>query len=177
MNLKDCTSILILSKAAILEALHTLIDESGVPIIISGFDGISNLLSNLPENYNWLEETFATRFGSLQMNPLTYNNEYVRLLITLHNDCKLEPTKEPFFSDKLLCQDILTYTNGLLGKIIVLIKECARYIYRYKKKSNPPLTEDITPDLIDKVAINLNNCGWDLNNTQSTEGGSDGNKK
>jgi len=152
------------SKGSILEALHTLIDESGVPIIIAGLDGVSDLLSGLPDTYSWLEKTFTTRFGSIKMKPLSYGKEYLRLLMTLHNDCMLRPTKEPFFANQSLCKDILTQTGGLLGKIVVLIKECASSIYRNKKKSTSSSSEDITQELINQVVQHLDSRGWKLSN-------------
>ncbi|MHA1680252.1 MAG: ATP-binding protein [Promethearchaeota archaeon] len=152
------------SVGAILEVFHTIMDESGVPIIISGLDGVSELLSDLPRKYEWLEETFTTRFASVKMKALEYGREYVRLLKALHDDCKLEPENNPFYADKSLCEDILKITGGLLGKIIILIKESARYIYRNKMKHNPPISEDITFDLVEMIGNTLEKKKWKMDN-------------
>jgi hypothetical protein len=147
------------SRIEILEGFNDLLNESHVPIVLVGVAGVDKILDlEQYEDRGNLRGTFCSRFPEFKLQPWNDPDEldFVKLLKTLHEDCGIfkEDDNASFYKDFNARKRILEMTDGLTGKIVLLIKWTARYIIRNG------LPEEITLELFERVYPEIKARGW-----------------
>ncbi|MFQ5980899.1 MAG: TniB family NTP-binding protein [Candidatus Heimdallarchaeota archaeon] len=157
------------SRVEIFDTFHSLLNESHVPIILVGIEGVEDLLSSVTTDNNWLQETFSTRFLEFRLPRWTNGEEFIQILMALHIDCELKAPEgcEPFYKDSEIRKHILQLSDGLLGKIVLLVKRAARRIIR------EGLPEDITYSLVTEIAEECRSVKWKFEKDEETGEGGD----
>ena len=147
------------SRIEILEGFNDLLNVSHVPIILVGVAGVDTILDlEHYEDRGNLRGTFCSRFAEFKLQPWNDPDEldFIKLLKTLHEDCSLraESTDTAFYKDSQTRDRILEMTDGLTGKIVLLIKWTTRFIIRNG------IPEQITLELLEKVYPDIKTRGW-----------------
>jgi hypothetical protein len=148
------------SRIEILEGFNDLLNESHVPIVLVGVAGVDKILDlEHYEDRGNLRGTFCSRFAEFKLQPWADPDEldFIKLLKTLHEDCNIfkdDDANIPFYKDFDTRKKILEMTDGLTGKIVLLIKWTARYIIRNG------LSEEITMPLLELSFSEIKARGW-----------------
>ncbi|MFX0171118.1 MAG: TniB family NTP-binding protein [Candidatus Hodarchaeota archaeon] len=155
------------SRGEILAGFHSLINTSSCPIAIVGIDGVDDILKNIAsDKYTWLKGPFSTRFPGTKIPSWEDDSEFKRLLVALDRDCLLHPhlpEGRKWYEDDKLRECILDLSEGLLGKIILLVKFTARHLIRRRKPEIITIAEQTN------TAIRLEAVGWDMKEIHKTE--------
>ena len=144
-NLMEIPGVL---RKKILSSLNQLNNNCRIPIVIVGLTGNDKMLNEIEEDVSDLKETFGSRFIEFTLDPWTDNDEFKGLLATINEDLHLntEDNNPPFYMNNIIREKIIVYTQGLLGRIVTLLKTTAVKIIE------EGLSEKITLDILEKVA-------------------------
>ncbi|MHA2298268.1 MAG: TniB family NTP-binding protein [Candidatus Hodarchaeales archaeon] len=136
------------SRKEILSGFNSLINHSRVPIILVGVDGVDLILKTIHDDKSNLKGTFGSRFPEFKLKTWKDDTMYREMLMAIHEDCYLEPGDEskPFYIYDGIREAIIEWTDGILGKIIYLIKCTAWTIIE------EGLPERITYELLQEAA-------------------------
>ncbi len=147
------------NRAEILSGFNDLVNESHIPIILVGVDGVDKILDlDHYEDVSNLKGTFCSRFPEYKLKPWNDPDEidFVKLLHTIYTDCRfaVKGDGNEFFKDSKTRDRILEMTGGLTGKIIHLIKWAARDVIRSSGEGT------ITPALLESTYSTIQARGW-----------------
>lgn len=123
------------SRLEILSGFNDLVNESQVPIVLVGVDGVDKILDLKDyEDESNLKGTFCSRFPEFNLRPWDDPDEdaFLEFIYTIYDDCQLQQNDNEvlFFDDIEVRKKIIEMTEGLTGKIIHLFKWTARYMIR-----------------------------------------------
>ena len=147
------------SRVEILSGFNDLVNESHVPIVLVGVDGVDKILDlDYHDDESNLRGTFSSRFPEFNLRPWNDPNEiaFVEFVYTIYNSCGL-PSHEgndTFLDDFRVRKRIIEMTEGLTGKIIHLIKWTARYMVRSRAKGN------MNREMLEKAYTQIQATGW-----------------
>jgi len=147
------------SRVEILEGFNSLLNKAKITMVIVGVEGIENILDVVQSDHtdeSDIRGTFSSRFPETNLARLEDGEEFISILIRIIEDCYLDlnPDIEPFFMDEGIREYILDITDGILGKVIMLLKETAWNIFYNQWE------EIITLDLLKMTAKQLKSSGW-----------------
>jgi len=135
----------------ILEGFNDLLNESHVPMVVAGVNGVEEIL-NIPESADIanLWGTFCSRFIEIKLNPWNdpHDNNFIAFLATIYDEFNLcpPPDTKPFYMYDKIRELIIKLTDGLTGSIITLLKWTAKDLIRHGH------SEVITADLLKKTS-------------------------
>ena len=114
------------SQQEILELFNRLINQARIPIFLVGVEGVKEILVNINSDPANLQGTFSSRFPEFKLQNYSDKNDedFIRLLIAINSHLYLKYPKD-WFQDENIRETILDYTDGLVGKIVELLKESA----------------------------------------------------
>ena len=151
------------SRREILSSFNALINYSRIPIVLVGVTGVDEILKNIEDDTSNLRGTFSSRFPEFKLRKWLDKDEeeFCAILMNLYNDLHLQlpPSRKPFYVDNQIRESIIELTDGLLGRIIHLIKETAIQIIFNE------LQETITTDLLIQTAEELELIDWNVKNS------------
>ncbi|NVM54052.1 MAG: TniB family NTP-binding protein [Candidatus Helarchaeota archaeon] len=138
-------------RKKIISSFNQLINESRIPIVLVGVTGVNDILRSIENDLSNLKGTFSSRFPEYKLSRWEDNEEFQGLLKSLYEDLHLNPEGTPsfFYYNDEIREKIIEYSQGLLGRIITLLKETAIKIFCDK------LPEKITPEILKETAIDL----------------------
>lgn len=146
-------------RKRVISALNQLINQSRIPIILVGVTGVDDILKNIEDDDSNLKGTFSSRFPEFQLRKWEdpSETEYISILMSIWEDCHLRPSEDQmrFYSNETIRNQILQLTDGLLGKIVLLIKRIAVNLI----SNGQP--EIITTDQLIVAAKELEMQGWE----------------
>ena len=147
------------SRIEILSGFNDLLNESFVPFILVGVAGVDKILDLEPSmDESNLKGTFCSRFPEFRLRPWDdpFDENFGAFLRTIYEDCDLRPPpgSQPFYVEDNVRERIIELTGGLTGKIIQLIKWCARNLIR----NHQP--EIITPEALNTAFSEIQAIGW-----------------
>lgn len=139
------------NRKEILELFNRLINEARIPIFLVGVDGVNDILYDLDQDVANLKGTFSSRFPEFKIQNFSDINdkEFITLLVSINNDFDLKDTANNWYKDKIIRQEIVDLTNGLVGKIVELLR------YTIIKIIDQGLEENITRSIIKETATEL----------------------
>ena len=147
------------SRVEIISGFNDLVNESHVPIVLVGVNGVDKILDlEHYEDLSNLKGTFCSRFPEFKLKP--WNNpddiDFIKLLHTITLDCSLssDTNGEDFIKDFKTRKRILEMTGGLTGTIIHLIKWTARQMIRTHEEKY------ITRILLELTFSQIQAKGW-----------------
>lgn len=146
-------------RKRVISALNQLINQSRIPIVLVGVTGVDDILKNIEDDDSNLKGTFSSRFPEFKLkkweNPS--DTEYISILMSIWEDCHLHPgeNQKRFYSDEIIRNQIIQITDGLLGKIVLLLKRIAVNLI----SNGQP--EIITTDQLITTAKELKMKGWE----------------
>jgi len=147
------------NRIEILSGFNDLINESHIPIILVGIEGVEQILDvgNYHNDESNLRGTFCSRFMEFKLDAWSDPNDpqLVAFLQMILKDCGLSTDfRGSFFENDQNREWFIEVTEGLNGKIIHLIKWTARYIIRHQ------LPEKITKKTLDEGLKYVKGNGW-----------------
>lgn len=116
-----------LLRKKIISAFNQLINASRIPIVLVGVTGASVILEDIVDDHSNLRGTFSSRFPEFALSRWQDDEAFQGLLVSINQDLPLElnDATQPFYQDERLREGILTYSRGLLGRIVTLVKQTA----------------------------------------------------
>ena len=147
------------NRMEILSGFNDLLNESHVPIILVGIEGVSKILDiNQYDDEANLKGTFCSRFPEFKLEPWQDPDEisFIKLLHTILNSCgNIFPKNDyELLKSRNTRLKILELTGGLTGKIIHLLKWTARNMVRNN------ISGKMTLNLIEKTYLQVQARGW-----------------
>ena len=147
------------NRIEILSGFNDLVNESHIPIILVGIEGVTQILDvgNYHNDESNLRGTFCSRFMQFKLDAWNEPNDpqFVALLNIISEDCGFSlGQSHPFYSHEGTRKWLMEVTHGLTGKIIHLIKWAARFIIRNN------LPEKITKNILEKGLKYIQVNGW-----------------
>ncbi|MFX1297308.1 MAG: TniB family NTP-binding protein [Promethearchaeota archaeon] len=139
-------------RKKIMSSFNQLINASRIPIVLVGTPEVHEILyDKFDQDISNLKGTFSSRFPEFALKRWKDNDEFRGILVSVYEDLHLCPSNDspPFYTKKKIREKILVYTEGLLGKIITLLKETAMKII------SEQLPEEITLELLGQIAVEL----------------------
>lgn len=115
------------SRTEILELFNRLINVARIPIFLVGVEGVHEILFRLEHDVADLKGTFSSRFPEFKLRPFTksHDDELLSLLISIDSDLHLEHSDHQWYKNDIIRKEILSLTNGLIGKIVELMRHTA----------------------------------------------------
>lgn len=147
------------SRVEILSGFNDLVNESQVPIVLVGVEGVDKILDleNYEDESN-LKGTFCSRFPEFKLKPWKDPDEieFIEFVYTIYDGCQFGPSgkKEAFLDDIRVRKRIIDMTEGLTGKIIHLIKWTARHMIRKR------VSGQMTLELLEDTFRQIQAKGW-----------------
>lgn len=147
------------NRIEILSGFNDLVNESHIPIILVGIEGVDRILDvdKYHNDESNLRGTFCSRFMEFKLEPWKDPNDpqFVALLQTVLKDCGFSAeVRTSFYAQEGNRNWLIEVTEGLTGKIIQLIKWAARYSIRNN------LPEQMTKQILEKGLEDLKVNGW-----------------
>ena len=138
-------------RTEILENFNSLINKSHIHIILVGVAGVDSILKNIDDDKGNLRGTFSSRFPEFKIKKFEDGIEFAKILMALNNDMlfKRIDSVDPFYKNDEIRETILRLTNGLLVKIIELLKQTAIKIIE------DGLEEKITVEILEETAKDM----------------------
>jgi GTPase SAR1 family protein len=147
------------SRREILDGFNDLINESKIPIVLVGVDGVDRILDlDAKSDESNLKGTFCSRFPEIKLEPWNNPDEiaYIEFVYTVYADCYIQAidNDKQFLDDYKTRERIIAMSDGLTGKIITLLKYTARNMIRGEIKGQ------MTRELLEVTFKQIQAKGW-----------------